>query len=136
MADMTSQEVDDIVLRVLAGQSEGYLIQPDATAFVVEGLDPETVSESLSRLEETEHAKVTQEVALRYVTEEVTHRVGSRLRSKKITHTEVKRDQDGEPVLEVAKDDNGNDMVVNEGWEVTDKGAKVGERLKRAHSNQ
>jgi hypothetical protein len=135
MAELTSKDVDDIVLRVVAGQSEGYLIQPDATAFMVEGLSPEMVAESLTRLEESEHVMVTQEVGLRYAMEEVTHKVGGRFRSKKVTSIEAKRDKNGEQVVEIAKDDNGNDIVVNEGWEVTDKGATVGERLKREHTH-
>jgi hypothetical protein len=38
------------VLKVLAGQSPGYFIFPNASAFVAEGLDPEDVADALEQL--------------------------------------------------------------------------------------
>ena len=49
---MTPNKIDlrAAVLQVLAGQSPGYAIYPNAAAFAAEGLDPAEVAETLDRL--------------------------------------------------------------------------------------
>jgi hypothetical protein len=67
---------DLTVLRVIAGQSPDYLIHPDSVAFQVEGLSPDQVSGSLSRLETLGYVRIDEVVGMVYDTEPVmTHEV-------------------------------------------------------------
>ena len=49
---MGPAEVRELVFRVLSGQHTSYYIYPDATAFLVEGLEPEEVQTALWSMEQ------------------------------------------------------------------------------------
>lgn len=92
---LTPDEIDRAVLEILAGQSPVYLIQPHATAFILVGLKPGLVEESLIR---------------HWGEQSVDH----------ITTTEVYLNEEDEelPVL----DENENEVVVDQGWAINKKG--------------
>lgn len=104
---MTKSEIDAVVLRVLAGQSPDYLIHPDASAFLVEGLDAETVAASLERLAAAGHAVEEESVVMRYATDEDGRPVFG---------------EDGQQVVEPVLDEQGREVVVAAGWRITEAG--------------
>jgi hypothetical protein len=128
---LTDQQIDELVLRVLAGQSPGYLIQPDASAFVAafaeleERFDRDAVEAGLGRLADAGHARELEEVALAYQVE------------PKLDHNDepILDPDTGEPILvrshhpvtgaEIivpATDENGNEIIIAQGFELTEAG--------------
>lgn len=100
-------EIDAVVIRVLKGQSPDYLIEPHATAFMIEGLTPEQVSDSFKRLEKLELVEEQETIAM-----------------KPSLDNEGKYVRDGDDlvVLEPDLDDENNEQILNSGWILTDKG--------------
>ena len=93
-------ETTATVLRVLEGQSPDYLIQPWATAFMVEGLTEEEVKVCLEKLADAGHA-----------------------RRDEIVLQQKQEDPETEEVSYVDQiDDDGNPVLLNEGWTITDEG--------------
>jgi len=93
-------DVDAKVLEVLEGQSPDYLIHPGATAFVLEGLDEATALESLNRLAGAGHAR-EEEVVVQRMQE---------------------NPETGEEVMVDDVDDDGNPVLLDSGWTITDTG--------------
>lgn len=97
---MTPEEVQAIVLAVLAGQSPGYLASPHASCFVAAGLDdPAQVEWALLALAENGKAMEHEDVIEAVV--------------------EVKSDEPVDPNAPPAPEP----QVVNTGWAITDDGA-------------
>lgn len=88
--ELTKKQVDEKVLEIVSVQSPDYLIQPHASAFVIEGLVPGQVEDSLGRLMKKK---------------EIEH----------ITTTLVEDNEDGEevPVLE-----NGKPVILDHGFRI------------------
>jgi len=94
---MESNEI--VVARVLAGQADGYLIAPEAAAFVAQGMDGDTVRAALGSLRDAgfvEESRVEEEVEVR-------------------KHTQG---GDGQPIVDVEYVTELRDF----GWRITDKG--------------
>lgn len=139
------------VLRVLAGQSPDYLIAPHATAFYVEGLEPDVVERTLLELEAA--GAVTylemQGDVVDTRTGEPVYVTEQKVVEVETTHVDV--DEDGEPVLDskgkpkVTKgkreqvldvpvlDDAGEPIPLvidlDNGWTLTDVGRPIAEPL-------
>lgn len=99
--ELTTKEIDAIVLRVLATQSPDYLIHPDATAFMLEGLAPEEVEASLRRHFDHDHVGHFEDFEV-----------------------EWKQDleEDEEPVIVPKLDEDGKEITIDSGWQITHKG--------------
>lgn len=97
-------ENEQTLLRVLAGQSEGYLLHPDASAVVAEGLSYEEALEALSALAQAGHAQ-----------------------EEEFVEHEPAVDDKGEPILDAdgalqtrpKLDQDGKDLVTDSGWTIT-----------------
>lgn len=111
MAETIKQQV----LRILAGQSEGYLIDPDATAFRVEGLAPDDVKATLAELAHSGHAREDEVVGQNYTPalDEDGEEIPGQIATDPTT---------GEPLLVDAVDEDGKTILLDQGWTITDKG--------------
>lgn len=101
------EQTKQTVLDVLRGQSPDYLIAPFAAAFAAEGLQPDDVQAALDELADEGLARIDQVVATGYIT---------------TPEGEPLLDADGNPVIGPLKDVDGNDVIVSEGWTITDEG--------------
>lgn len=107
---------ENLILQVLAGQSPEYLIHPDATAFKLEGLEPDDVEAGLAALLERGHAAYFEDVQVRPVMETV-----------EIDDEEVeqpKLDKDGNAIFEDVLDEQGGKVLLNHGWQISEAGKK------------
>lgn len=117
MANMTP--LQQLVLMVVASQSENYLISPEASAFKAEGLwDDNQINQALIELQDMGYAAF-------YTDDDET------------TFLMYKKDEEGNPILTEegamvpVLDEDGNvktqiiTTTVDSGWQITDDGRKA-----------
>lgn len=89
-------DLETTLLRVLAGQSNGYLLHPNCSAVVAENVTAEDAGTTLDSLLLQGLARVDQVLAMTY-------------------------SEDGDSIVE-AHDDNGEPIVIDQGYVITDAG--------------
>jgi hypothetical protein len=108
----------ELVLRILEGQTEGYLIEPHASAFAAAGLEPAEVAAVLAELAKDGHALEEEVVA--QVPQPALDDDGNEIPGEVARHP-----QTGEPLLADATDGDGNPVLLDTGWSLTKEGRKV-----------
>jgi hypothetical protein len=119
-----AETIKQTVMRVLAGQSEGYLIDPGATAFRVEGLSEEDVAKTLAELGHSGHAREDEVVGQNYTPalDDDGEEIPGQIATDPTT---------GEPILVDAVDEDGKTILIDSGWTITDKGLAAHKRRRK-----
>lgn len=119
------------VLEIISGQHDAYLIQPHATAFLLEGLEPGEVEDALKELYESGHVEhlVEEQVEPQLVPqydEETVTRLDAGGEEESFTYTVPRLDAEGNHIHEVEDvavlGEGDEPVVVAHGYRISEKG--------------